>query len=53
MVESLFLAALLAVTQEEVEVPSEDSSGFVSLLDYQFAQVNRVDGPAASPGWRS
>lgn len=56
MVESLLLAALLAVAQdvpdtEEVdaepvaapELEEEPSTGLVSLLDYQIAQVNRID----------
>ena len=63
MVESLLLAALLAVTQDvpdtaavedpapEVEADAaeepareeEPPSGLVSLLDYQIAQVNRLD----------
>lgn len=54
MVESLVLAALLAVAQdipdtEETDVapiaePEEEpSTGVVSLLDYQIAQVNRID----------
>lgn len=57
MVEGLLLAALLAVTQEDADVEDltpeveavaepqkeEDSTGIVSLLDYQLAQVNRID----------
>ena len=56
MVESLVLAALLAVAQdipdtEEADVApiaapeaeEEPSTGLVSLLDYQIAQVNRID----------
>jgi hypothetical protein len=56
VVESLLLAALLAVAQdvpdtEEVdaepiaadEPEEEPSTGLVSLLDYQIAQVNRID----------